>query len=143
MSLNKAIIMGNLGKDPEVKTLPSGQTVANFSIATKEKYTKKDGEKVDKTEVTLTKGERLELLYYDARIKNAELSMRLHAKEVQEQITSLQARAAKVISSLESEKEVCREDLQQVKQTVEDKYEIKLEDYSFVEETGKLIKLPE
>jgi len=50
MSLNRAIIIGNLGKDPEVRTTPSGQTVANFSIATTEKYTKKDGTKVDKTE---------------------------------------------------------------------------------------------
>lgn len=34
MNLNKAMIIGNLTRDPEVKTLPSGQTVANFSIAT-------------------------------------------------------------------------------------------------------------
>ena len=50
MSLNKVILIGNLGKEPEVRSTPGGQTVANFSIATKEKYTKKDGEKVDKTE---------------------------------------------------------------------------------------------
>ncbi len=34
MNLNKAMIIGNLTRDPEIKTLPSGQTVANFSIAT-------------------------------------------------------------------------------------------------------------
>ncbi len=49
-SLNKAMIIGNLGKDPEVRAIPSGAKVANFSIATTESYTGKDGNKVDKTE---------------------------------------------------------------------------------------------
>ena len=49
-SLNKAILIGNLGKDPEVRAIPSGAKVANFSIATTESYTGKDGNKVDKTE---------------------------------------------------------------------------------------------
>ena len=33
MSINKAIVVGNLGRDPEVRALPSGQNVANFSVA--------------------------------------------------------------------------------------------------------------
>lgn len=49
-SLNKATIIGNLGKDPEVRAIPNGAKVANFSIATTESYTGKDGNKVDKTE---------------------------------------------------------------------------------------------
>lgn len=49
-SLNKATLIGNLGKDPEVRAIPSGAKVANFSIATTENYTGKDGVKVDKTE---------------------------------------------------------------------------------------------
>ena len=49
-SLNKAILVGNLGKDPEIRTTPSGARVANFSIATTERYTDKQGQKVDKTE---------------------------------------------------------------------------------------------
>jgi single-strand DNA-binding protein len=49
MSLNKVMLIGNLGKDPELKYTPSGAAVCNFSIATVEKYTK-DGEKVEKTE---------------------------------------------------------------------------------------------
>ncbi len=49
-SLNKATLIGNLGKDPEVRATPSGAKVANFSIATTESYTGKDGQKVDKTE---------------------------------------------------------------------------------------------
>jgi len=50
MSLNKVILIGNLGKDPEVRSIPNGSTVANFSIATTERYTDKQGQKVDKTE---------------------------------------------------------------------------------------------
>jgi len=47
--LNKAILIGNLGRDPEVKYTPSGLAVANFTIATTEKWTK-DGKKEEKTE---------------------------------------------------------------------------------------------
>jgi len=46
MNVNKAIILGNLTRDPEVKTIPSGQTVASFSIATNRFWTDKtSGEK--------------------------------------------------------------------------------------------------
>lgn len=47
--LNKAIVLGNLGRDPEVRSLNNGGSVANLSIATSESY-KKDGEKVTQTE---------------------------------------------------------------------------------------------
>lgn len=49
-SLNKVMIIGNLGKDPEVRTTPSGAKVANFSVATNESYTDKNGNRVDRTE---------------------------------------------------------------------------------------------
>ncbi len=49
-SLNKVLLIGNLGSDPEVRTLPSGGKVANFNIATTEAYKNKDGEKVESTE---------------------------------------------------------------------------------------------
>lgn len=49
-SLNKVMLIGNLGKDPEIRAIPSGAKVANFSIATTESYTGKDGQKQDKTE---------------------------------------------------------------------------------------------
>jgi len=39
MSVNKVILVGHLGRDPEIRFLPSGQSVANFSIATSEKWT--------------------------------------------------------------------------------------------------------
>lgn len=42
---NKVILIGNLGSDPEIRQLPSGEKVANFSIATQESYKDKDGEK--------------------------------------------------------------------------------------------------
>ncbi len=48
--VNKVILIGNLGKDPEVKDTPSGQKVATFSVATSETYTDKDGQKQEKTE---------------------------------------------------------------------------------------------
>ncbi len=50
MSVNKATLVGNLGKDPEVRFLEDGTAVCNFSLATTEKYKNKAGEKVTKTE---------------------------------------------------------------------------------------------
>jgi single-strand DNA-binding protein len=49
-SLNKVMLIGNLGKDPEVRYTASGQAVASFSLATSETYKDKSGEKVEKTE---------------------------------------------------------------------------------------------
>ena len=43
--VNKVILIGNLGKDPEVRYTPSGQAVANFTIATNENWTDKQGQK--------------------------------------------------------------------------------------------------
>lgn len=48
--INKVILVGRLGKDPEVRSTPSGQTVAEFTMATDEKYTDKSGNKVERTE---------------------------------------------------------------------------------------------
>ena len=45
MNLNKAFILGNVTRDPEVRSLPSGQQVTNFSIATNRFYTSTTGEK--------------------------------------------------------------------------------------------------
>lgn len=49
-SVNKVILIGNLGKDPEVKYTPSGTPVAKFSLATNERYKDKDGQWQDRTE---------------------------------------------------------------------------------------------
>lgn len=49
-SLNKVMLIGNLGKDPETRTLQSGTTVTNITVATNESYTDRNGNKVDQTE---------------------------------------------------------------------------------------------
>ena len=49
-SVNRVTLLGNVGKDPEVKFLPSGQAVANFTIATSDRYKDKAGEWQDRTE---------------------------------------------------------------------------------------------
>ena len=48
--VNKVILVGNLGKDPEVRYLDNGVAVANFSLATTENYKNKQGERVSQTE---------------------------------------------------------------------------------------------
>ena len=48
--INKVILVGNLGKDPEVRHLDNGVAVANFSLATTENYKNKEGERVSQTE---------------------------------------------------------------------------------------------
>lgn len=51
MSLNKACLIGNVGKDPEIRSMNSGDRVANLSIATSDRWTdKQTGEKKERTE---------------------------------------------------------------------------------------------
>lgn len=49
-SVNKVILVGNLGRDPEVRYMPNGEAVCNFSIATTETWKDKAGVKQEKTE---------------------------------------------------------------------------------------------
>lgn len=49
-SLNKVLLIGNLGRDPELKVTPSGQALARFSVATTETWKNPQGEKQSKTE---------------------------------------------------------------------------------------------
>jgi single-strand DNA-binding protein len=49
-SVNKVILIGNLGKDPEIKYTPGGTPIARFSLATNERTKDKDGNWVDRTE---------------------------------------------------------------------------------------------
>ncbi len=82
MSVNKAILVGNLGKDPELRYTPSGTAVCTFSLATTERFKNKQGEQQDKTEwhnivvwaglaeicgKYLTKGKQV---YIEGRIQN-------------------------------------------------------------------------
>lgn len=50
MSINKVILLGNLGKDPEIKTMSNGKQLANFSVATTESWKDKSGERKSKNE---------------------------------------------------------------------------------------------
>ena len=49
-SVNRVILVGNLGRDPEMRYLPSGEAVANLAIATTDKYKDKSGQMVESTE---------------------------------------------------------------------------------------------
>ncbi|RKQ71522.1 single-strand binding protein [Litorimonas taeanensis] len=49
-SVNKVILIGNVGKDPEIRTFGNGGKVANFSIATSEQWKDKQGQRQEKTE---------------------------------------------------------------------------------------------
>ena len=49
-SVNKVILIGNLGKDPDFRVTPGGQPVAGFSIATSERWNDKSGQKQERTE---------------------------------------------------------------------------------------------
>ena len=49
-SVNKVILVGNLGRDPDMRYLPNGDAVANFSLATTDKYKDKSGQMVEATE---------------------------------------------------------------------------------------------
>ncbi len=84
MSLNKLMIIGNLGKDPESMISQSGMHITKFSVATSSKYTDKQGQKVEETEwhrITafgklgeicsqyLTKGSKV---YVEGRLKTSE-----------------------------------------------------------------------
>src|ERR1051326_4683418 len=50
MSVNKVILVGRLGQNPEIRYTPSGAAVANFSVATNESWMDKSGQKQEKTE---------------------------------------------------------------------------------------------
>jgi len=50
MNLNKAMIIGNLTRDPELRTTPTGQSVTSFSVATNQIWTDQQGQKHDKAE---------------------------------------------------------------------------------------------
>ena len=48
--MNKIIVVGNLGRDPEMRYTPNGQAVTSFSVATNHRYTTSEGEQRDETE---------------------------------------------------------------------------------------------
>jgi single-strand DNA-binding protein len=50
MSLNKVMVIGHLGQDPEIRYTPAGMPVVNFSVATDEAYVDKDGKRQERAE---------------------------------------------------------------------------------------------
>src|SRR5271156_931067 len=50
MAVNTATVIGHLGADPQVRALPSGQSVANLSLATTERFTDRNGARQERTE---------------------------------------------------------------------------------------------
>ncbi len=50
MTMNKMMVIGNLGRDPEMRYTPNGQAVTSFSVATNRKFTTSDGESREETE---------------------------------------------------------------------------------------------
>ena len=52
MSLNKVILIGRLGRDPEVRYMPNGEAVCNFSVATSETWNDRNGQRVERTDGT-------------------------------------------------------------------------------------------
>ncbi|GAB1233204.1 single-stranded DNA-binding protein [Ferrigenium sp. UT5] len=82
MSVNKAILIGRLGKDPETRYMTNGEAVTNVSLATSENYKDKSGEKQERTEwhnlvfyrrLAEIAGEYLKkgsLIYVEGRIQN-------------------------------------------------------------------------
>jgi single-strand DNA-binding protein len=50
MAVNTATVIGNLGADPQVRALPSGQSVANLSLATTQRFTDRNGARQERTE---------------------------------------------------------------------------------------------
>lgn len=84
MSFNKIIIVGNLGRDPEVKFTPQGQQVCEFSVATSEKRKNSNGEQTEETtwfRVTFW-GRQAEIAaQYLAKGRQAYIEGRLRARE--------------------------------------------------------------
>src|SRR5882757_3257627 len=73
-SVNKVILLGNVGKDPEVKVLPSGLPVANLTLATSDRFKDKAGEWQDRTEWhNLTAYQRVAEIIRDYVKKGAKL----------------------------------------------------------------------
>ena len=50
MSLNKTMLIGNLGRDPEIRTTQNGNKIANMALATSERWTDRDGNRQERTE---------------------------------------------------------------------------------------------
>jgi len=83
-SVNKVILVGNLGRDPELRYTQSGQAVANFTIATTERFSTRDGDRQERTEWhrIVTWGKTAELCaQYLSKGRSVYLEGRLQTRE--------------------------------------------------------------
>ena len=87
MSVNKVILVGRLGQNPEVRHTPSGAAVANFSVATNESWVDTSGQKQDRTEwhKVVVWGKLAELCgQYLAKGRQVYLEGRLQTRQLQD-----------------------------------------------------------
>jgi len=83
-SVNKVILVGNLGRDPELRYTQSGQAVANFTVATTERFSTRDGDRQERTEWhrIVTWGKTAELCaQYLSKGRSVYLEGRLQTRE--------------------------------------------------------------
>jgi single-strand DNA-binding protein len=83
-SVNKVILVGNLGRDPELRYTQSGQAVANFTLATTERFSTRDGDRQERTEWhrIVTWGKTAELCaQYLSKGRSVYLEGRLQTRE--------------------------------------------------------------
>jgi len=83
-SVNKVILIGNLGRDPELRYTQSGQAVANFTVATTERFSTRDGDRQERTEWhrIVTWGKTAELCaQYLSKGRSVYLEGRLQTRE--------------------------------------------------------------
>jgi single-strand DNA-binding protein len=93
MSLNKAMLIGHLGQDPEIRYTPTGMPIVNFSVATDEAYLDKEGKRQDRVEwhrvvvfgkVALTCNEFLKKgrqIYVEGRIRTLEFENKIDGRK--------------------------------------------------------------
>jgi single-strand DNA-binding protein len=110
--INKVILVGHVGADPEIRTLDSGVTVANMNIATSERWKDKDGNKQESTEwhrIVLWRGlaevarnwvEKGSQVYIDGKIKTRKFTDK---NNVERYITEVYADTLKLLGRARSE----------------------------------------
>ncbi len=93
MSLNKVMVIGHLGHDPEIRYTPTGLSVVKFSVATDEAYLDKEGKRQERTEwhrvviigrLALTCNEYLKKgrqVFVEGRLRNRELETRAEGRK--------------------------------------------------------------
>jgi hypothetical protein len=97
MSLNRVMVIGHLGQDPQIRYTPTGLPVVNFSIATDETYLDKEGKRQERTESLWNDRLRLAVFVDYAASRTNHRSAELQAKEPadEKQITIRWARCTR------------------------------------------------